>query len=55
MSSAVSEENTQDLKVDESHISPVERRDSLEKHLQMRPDKKDLQDRNILLNTSAAP
>ncbi len=41
--------------VDESPISPVERRNSLEKHLQMRPDPKDLKDRNILKDTKAAP
>lgn len=41
--------------IDESSISPVERRNSLEKHLQQRPDPQDLKDRNILLNTNAAP
>ncbi len=41
--------------VDESPISPVERRNSLEKYLQMRPDPKDLKDRNILKDTKAAP
>jgi len=41
--------------IDESPISPVERRDSLEKHLQQRPDPKDLKDRHILLDTNAAP
>lgn len=41
--------------VDESPISPIERRNSLEKHLQMRPDPKDLIDRNILRDTKAAP
>ena len=41
--------------VDESPISPIERRNSLEKHLQMRPDAKDLKDRHILLDTNAAP
>ncbi|KAI9726882.1 MAG: hypothetical protein M1828_000230 [Chrysothrix sp. TS-e1954] len=33
----------------------VQRRDSLEKHLQMRPDPQDLKDRHILLDTTAAP
>ncbi|KAL8773699.1 MAG: hypothetical protein Q9209_001467 [Squamulea sp. 1 TL-2023] len=42
-------------KVDETHISPIERRNSLEKHLQTRPDPKDLKDRHILLDTNAAP
>ena len=49
------EENKPDLKVDETPISPIERRNSLEKHLQYRPDVQDLKNRNILLNTSAAP
>ncbi|PLN85613.1 hypothetical protein BDW42DRAFT_190637 [Aspergillus taichungensis] len=35
--------------------SPTERRNSLERHLQMRPDAKDLKDRHILLDTSVAP
>ncbi|MCJ1405184.1 hypothetical protein MMC11_008410 [Xylographa trunciseda] len=41
--------------VDFSPISPIERRNSLEKHLQTRPDPKDLKDRNILHDTNAAP
>ncbi|KAG8533065.1 uncharacterized protein KY384_001848 [Bacidia gigantensis] len=41
--------------VDESSISPIERRNSLEKHLQTRPDPKDLKDRNILPQSNAAP
>lgn len=41
--------------IDETPISPIERRNSLEKHLQTRPDAKDLKDRNILLDTTAAP
>ncbi|KAF2102567.1 hypothetical protein NA57DRAFT_63466 [Rhizodiscina lignyota] len=45
--------------VDESPISPVregmQRRYSLEKHLQHRPEAQDLKNRNILLDTSAAP
>lgn len=45
----------EEVKVDETSISPVERRNSLEKHLQMRPDPKDLKDRHILLDTNAAP
>lgn len=32
-----------------------ERRNSLEKHLQTRPDKQDLKDRHILLDTKVAP
>ena len=41
--------------VDETPISPIDRQNSLEKHLQMRPDAKDLKDRHILLDTKAAP
>jgi hypothetical protein len=55
MSNDLKEENTPDLKVDESPISPLERRNSLEKHLQMRPNAQDLKNRNILLDTNAAP
>ncbi|RDW87122.1 RPEL repeat-containing protein [Aspergillus mulundensis] len=36
-------------------ISPIERRDSLEKHLMTRPDPQDLKDRHILLDTNVAP
>lgn len=38
-----------------SPISPIERRNSLEKHLQHRPDPQDLKNRHILLDTNAAP
>lgn len=55
MSNTLNEETTPDLKVDESPISPIERRNSLEKHLQLRPEAQDLKNRNILLDTSAAP
>lgn len=48
-------EEAEQVKVDETPISPIERRNSLEKHLQMRPDPKDLKDRHILLDTNAAP
>ncbi|KAI4272106.1 MAG: hypothetical protein L6R38_006698 [Xanthoria sp. 2 TBL-2021] len=48
-------EEAEQTKVDETHISPIERRNSLEKHLQTRPDPKDLKDRHILLDTNAAP
>jgi hypothetical protein len=41
--------------IDESPISPIERRNSLEKHLQMRPDLQDLKNRNILPAGNAAP
>ncbi|KAH7327351.1 hypothetical protein BKA65DRAFT_406301 [Rhexocercosporidium sp. MPI-PUGE-AT-0058] len=46
--------------IDESPISPVRpsshlRQNSLEKHLQHRPDPQELKDRHILLDTTAAP
>ncbi|KAL1984299.1 hypothetical protein VTN96DRAFT_9257 [Rasamsonia emersonii] len=43
--------------VDESPIYPAltERRNSLEKHLQTRPDLQELKNRHILLNTNVAP
>lgn len=44
--------------VDETSISPVrssERRNSLEKHLQHRPEPQDLKNRHILLDTTTAP
>ncbi|GME26571.1 hypothetical protein GTA08_BOTSDO04776 [Neofusicoccum parvum] len=52
------EAETQPPSVDETPISPVrstERRNSLEKHLQHRPDVQELKDRHILLDTNAAP
>jgi len=49
-------ETTSDTLVDETPISPTrERRDSLEKRLTQRPDAQDLKNRNILLDTTAAP
>jgi len=36
-------------------LSTKDRQDSLEKHLQQRPDMQDLKERNILHPTSAAP
>jgi hypothetical protein len=44
--------------IDATPISPVrsnERRNSLEKHLQHRPDPQDLKNRHILLDTTTAP
>ena len=45
--------------VDTSPISPIRpnhvRQNSLEKHLQSRPNPQELKDRHILLNTNAAP
>jgi hypothetical protein len=52
----MAEETAQNTNVDETPISPIlERRNSLEKQLQMRPDQQDLKDRHILLDTNAAP
>jgi hypothetical protein len=47
-----------DAIVDETPISPVrslDRRNSLEKHLQHRPEPQDLKNRHILLDTTTAP
>ncbi|EHK99572.1 hypothetical protein M7I_4538 [Glarea lozoyensis 74030] len=46
--------------IDETTITPVRpashvRQNSLEKHLQHRPDPQELKDRHILLDTNAAP
>jgi hypothetical protein len=41
--------------VDISPISTSDRRNSLEKHLQTRPEEQDLKNRHILLDTTAAP
>lgn len=41
--------------VDISPISTSDRRNSLEKHLQTRPEEQDLKNRHILLDTNAAP
>ena len=44
-----------DKSIDETSISPIDRRNSLEKHLQTRPEAKDLKNRNILPDSNAAP
>ena len=44
--------------VDETPIAPVrslDRRNSMEKHLQHRPEPQDLKNRHILLDTTTAP
>jgi hypothetical protein len=51
----MADENQKPGEIDETPISPIQRRDSLEKHLQHRPNAQDLKNRNILLNTNAAP
>jgi RPEL repeat len=48
-------EGVKESGVDTQPISPIERRNSLEKHLQHRPDPQDLKNRHILLDTNAAP
>ena len=51
-------EDTNAVAVDDASISPVrshERRNSLEKHLQHRPEAQDLKNRHILLDTTTAP
>ena len=49
------ENNNPSSSVDETPLSPIDRQESLEKHLQMRPDAQDLKNRNILRDTNAAP
>ena len=49
------DETTNPSSIDETPLSPIERQESLEKHLQMRPDAQDLKNRNILRDTNAAP
>jgi len=45
-----------DANVDKTSISPTRTdKEGLEKKLSLRPDVQDLKNRNILLNTSAAP
>lgn len=51
--------DTRNQSIDETPISPSRpdhvRQNSLEKHLQHRPDPQELKDRHILLDTNAAP
>jgi RPEL repeat len=51
----MADETEKHAEIDETPISPIQRRDSLEKHLRSRPEAQDLKNRNILLNTNAAP
>ncbi|KAL4993903.1 hypothetical protein BDV10DRAFT_15337 [Aspergillus recurvatus] len=57
MSTSVESPSTNTPAIDTTSLatSPLERRDSLEKHLLTRPDPKDLKDRHILLDTNVAP
>lgn len=52
-------QGSEDPLVDSTPISPIRpnhvRQNSLEKHLQTRPDPKELKDRHILLDINAAP
>lgn len=56
----MAEQEPREAVIDETPISPVRpashvRQNSLEKHLQHRPDPQELKDRHILLDTNAAP
>ncbi|KAI4605576.1 hypothetical protein J4E83_010569 [Alternaria metachromatica] len=54
----IKNESAAEVIVDETPISPVrslDRRNSLEKHLQHRPEPQDLKNRHILLDTTTAP
>jgi len=56
----MADQDSKPVLVDSTPIAPVVRpdnvrRDSLEKHLQHRPDPQELKDRHILLDTNAAP
>lgn len=48
-------EDTVTAGIDTTSPSTLERRNSLEKHLQSRPNEQELKDRHILLDTKAAP
>jgi len=55
----MADKEPQEILVDDSPILALpkkkERQNSLEKHLQNRPNPQDLKDRHILLDTNAAP
>jgi len=56
----MADQDPQASAIDETPISPSRpgyhiRQNSLEKHLQTRPDPKELKERHILLDTNAAP
>lgn len=53
--SVLSSTSTTTDQEEEPPISPLERKTTLEKALQQRPEAKDLKNRHILLDTSAAP
>ncbi|RGP77404.1 rpel repeat [Fusarium longipes] len=53
--SDTTEQQQQPKLVDESPISPVERRNSLEAHLKHRPERSELVEKNILPASTAAP
>ncbi|KAL4984815.1 hypothetical protein BDW68DRAFT_10052 [Aspergillus falconensis] len=57
MSTSLESTSTDTPAIDTTSLatSPLERRNSLEKHLLTRPDPKDLKDRHILLDTNVAP
>jgi len=53
----MADQDQQSSTIDETPISRPDnmRKNSLEKHLQSRPDPKELKERHILLDTNAAP
>lgn len=51
----MADQQQDDVSVDASSPNPLQRQNSLEKHLQTRPDEQDLKNRHILLDTTAAP
>ncbi|KAI1383983.1 RPEL repeat protein [Hypoxylon trugodes] len=51
----MADENKPQSAIDESPISPIERRNSLEQHLKQRPERSELVEKNILPASNAAP
>lgn len=51
----MADQQQDEVGVDASSPNPLQRRNSLEKHLQTRPEEQDLKNRHILLDTTAAP
>lgn len=51
----MADQHQDEVSVDASSPNPLQRQNSLEKHLQTRPDEQDLKNRHILLDTTAAP
>lgn len=51
----MADQQQNEVSVDASSPNALQRQNSLEKHLQTRPDEQDLKNRHILLDTTAAP